>query len=201
MGTNATAKPIRIPEGKRVIYVTGGSTGSHAINRVIFESIHDLLKEFIVIHQTGDSKVYKDFDKASELKENLPQENRKNYIYKKYISPEEIGYVLNRANIIVSRSGANTVNEILTLGKKSILIPLPQGQENEQLENARIAQKQGFAIVLRQDYLTKESLLVSIKEAIELLPKKPIDTYSKDAGKNIYSVIKNIYEQNKKKKS
>ena len=56
---------------------------------------------------------------------------------KNLLNRKSVSKVLSRADLVISRSGINTVTELLYLGKPSLLIPLPYGQHNEQLANAQ----------------------------------------------------------------
>jgi len=57
------AKPFREEVGLPKLYITGGSSGSHAINFLVEKSLEKLLEKFTVIHQTGDAKAHADFEK------------------------------------------------------------------------------------------------------------------------------------------
>ena len=49
-------KPFEITKDRPVIYITGGSLGSHSINIHIKKILEPLLEKFIIIHQVGESK-------------------------------------------------------------------------------------------------------------------------------------------------
>jgi UDP-N-acetylglucosamine--N-acetylmuramyl-(pentapeptide) pyrophosphoryl-undecaprenol N-acetylglucosamine transferase len=142
---------------KKTIYITGGKQGSHYINEEVFKILPELLKHFNVIHQTGSSSVYSDIKEAQKLK-------AENYLAKEYFFEDEIGAVFNSADFVVSRSGAHTVYELLTLQKPAILIPIPWSSHNEQLENAKMLKNLGLAEILTQDNLQKGKLLGTILE-------------------------------------
>lgn len=147
------------------LLVMGGNQGSHVINQSLFNSILELVKDFNIIHQTGSSSVTKDFLKAQNFKKELPLEYRDRYLPFDYISTDNIGEVLNRAELIVSRSGANTISELLLLGKPSILIPIPWASHNEQYMNARLVQSCGLALIIDEKNLNKSSLTSNIYTA------------------------------------
>lgn len=144
------------------ILVFGGNQGAHEINIRIFEIVSELVKDFNVIHQTGNSNVTKDNERSNHIKSSLPTELSKRYLPIEYISSNQIGSILNETDIMVSRSGANTVSEILALGKISILIPIPQTSHDEQIRNARLVEKVGLGIYLSQNGLTSEKLYQTI---------------------------------------
>jgi UDP-N-acetylglucosamine--N-acetylmuramyl-(pentapeptide) pyrophosphoryl-undecaprenol N-acetylglucosamine transferase len=62
------------------------------------------------------------------------------------------------AHLVVSRSGASTVAELAAIGRPAILVPLPHALDQDQLANAKVLEKAGGAILLRQDAFTPERL-------------------------------------------
>lgn len=156
-------KEIAIPRGK-TIYITGGSTGSHFINLLIFKTIRDLLSDFVIIHQTGESLKFRDYERLAHLKKTLSENLKKRYILKKFIFPDEIGDVFNRADLIISRSGANIIYEIMATRKMSLLIPLPHGQNKEQISNAKFLKALGISEFVEEDDLIPEKFLNLIRE-------------------------------------
>lgn len=110
-----------------LIYITGGNQGSSPINYIIEKVIRKIAQKYTIIHHTGKIDY-------PHFKEKFVGE--KNYYPTEFVDLEDIGWVLNNAKIIIGRSGANTCQEIVALEKKSILIPLPVSQQDEQLLNA-----------------------------------------------------------------
>jgi UDP-N-acetylglucosamine--N-acetylmuramyl-(pentapeptide) pyrophosphoryl-undecaprenol N-acetylglucosamine transferase len=160
-------KKFDIPGNKPLLYVTGGSTGSHAINTLIQDLLEALLDSYSIIHQTGESE-YKDFEKLEEIRNSLPESLQKQYIIRKYIYPDEIGWILKHAEVIVGRAGINTVNEIVTLHKKALLIPLPHGQKGEQKANAELVEQAGLGYYIDQDLLTPELFINTLQKIEDL---------------------------------
>jgi len=146
----------------KTIYFTGGKQGSHSLNEAVFKILPQLLEKFNVIHQCGSTTLFDDIKTAKQIKE-------KNYLAKEYFFDEEIGAVLNSADLVVSRAGAHTVYELLRLQKPAILIPIPWSSGQEQLENAQMLQKAGLARVLPQSDLEKGKLREEILSMAEHL--------------------------------
>ncbi len=86
----------------------------------------------------------------------------KNYLPVDYLISADFGAVINKASIVISRCGANTIWELATLAKPAILIPLPISASGEQLENARILEKERTAIIINQDAAEPGTLLYKI---------------------------------------
>lgn len=140
------------------IFITGGSRGSVTINNLVTEIIRNLLENYYVIHQTG----YFNHKQVESLKSALPKNLKSKYQIHSLIDPEDMPAVYRQADIVVARSGANTVADCLVSKRPSILIPLPFTFLNEQKENALYAQRFGIAKVLDQENLTGKKLLREI---------------------------------------
>ncbi len=136
---------------KPVLYVTGGSLGSHSVNEHIFSILPELTKRYIVIHQTGNVVEFGDYEKASGLSSSV-------YFPFEHIGSDLIGFVYNQADLVVGRAGANTVAELLTLHKPSVLIPLPWAAEDEQRKHAELMQRLRVAEVFDQSRPSSELL-------------------------------------------
>ena len=141
------------------IFITGGSRGSQTINTFVLKVIEKLLKEYVVIHQTG----YLDYEKIKKLKDSLPNDLKKRYEVYSVLDPMDIDGVYKRADIVVARAGANTVFEIVATKRPSVLIPIPWSYENEQMKNAEFAEKFGLATILEQGTLSGTILYEAIK--------------------------------------
>lgn len=171
------------------IYITGGNQGSHAINVAVEKNLNNLLKKYSIIHQTGSGVNFKDFKRLSEIK-------RDNYLVFPYIDSENIGSVLNKSCLIISRSGANTIAEILALKKPAIFIPLPSSAGDEQHKNAQKLVSLGVAKIISQENLERD-LLNSIDDMIVNIQKynnnfKNIKDYDKKTPSNIAAKILKI---------
>ncbi|MCS7317989.1 MAG: glycosyltransferase [Candidatus Dojkabacteria bacterium] len=153
---------------KPTLFITCGNQGSNIINQKIFDIIDIILDFANVIHQTGSSSITKDYQKALEIQNKLPYLKKIRYTVKDYINQQEIGEAFNKSDIILCRAGANTVTEILALGKLAILIPIPWTSGNEQLLNAKIVESTGLGLIIQQDdNFTASKLIDKIRFAIE----------------------------------
>ena len=65
-----------------------------------------------------------------------------------------------QADLVVSRSGANSLCELLTLRKPNLLVPLPAlASRGDQIENAAYAESAGFSMVVAEAALTPDVLV------------------------------------------
>lgn len=151
-------KFLGIPEDnkKPVLLVIGGSLGALQINNLVTESLEELKKNFIVVHQTG-----KAFAEAHPEIMSSGNENYKPYafIYGEMVS------VLQAADVVLSRAGANSLSECAVCAKPMVLIPLcGSGTRGDQVDNARYFEEKGAAVVLAGPEATKENLLSKVLE-------------------------------------
>ncbi|MCM1143726.1 MAG: undecaprenyldiphospho-muramoylpentapeptide beta-N-acetylglucosaminyltransferase [Blautia sp.] len=137
---------------KPVIMVIGGSQGSAAINQAIRDALPELLEDFQIVHLCGKEKM-----------DNLLL-TTKGYKQFEYIK-SELKDIFAMADIVISRAGANAINELLALKKPNLLIPLPSGSSRgDQILNARSFEAQGFSMVVDEDDLTKKLLVDKVQE-------------------------------------
>ena len=138
------------------ILVVGGSRGSRFINGEIVKIMPELVNKngalhAKIIHITGES----DYEKYKGL-------SNKNYEVLSFVDPREMYKYYEKADLIISRSGANTVSEILITKRPAILIPLPRTFMGEQVKNAEYAKDFGLAKVMLETEVNSESLKSAI---------------------------------------
>jgi UDP-N-acetylglucosamine--N-acetylmuramyl-(pentapeptide) pyrophosphoryl-undecaprenol N-acetylglucosamine transferase len=133
------------------ILITGGSQGAQIINETIEQILPQLTEKYQVIFYVGEKNL--DHYKDKQLK-NL-----------KIIGfSENIADDMKKADLIISRAGANTLAEISALKKASILIPYAAASNDHQAVNAKVYADAQAAIVISEKYLTSESLLAIINQ-------------------------------------
>ena len=158
---SSNKKPYTIDEKRfPVIYVTGGSTGAKTLNDRIFPVVKRLLTDHTVIHQTGELSL----PNARATQDSLAVSLRSRYIIEPYIAVGKLAWILKNAEIVISRSGANTTIELAASGSVAILVPLPWSAADEQLLHARWLAHHGGAEVMLQNAMTSESLLDKIAD-------------------------------------
>ena len=145
-------KRFGLEEGKKTIFVFGGSQGAHSINIAILQCLDMLKLDWQILWQTGES----DF---SEISQNTKGKKIKCVVYP-FI--EDMGSAYAVSDIVVSRAGALTLAEITACGKPSILIPFPFATADHQRYNAEALQRKGAARMILQRDLTSEVLAQEI---------------------------------------
>lgn len=74
--------------------------------------------------------------------------------------------VMEAADLIISRAGASTCNEIAACGIPAILVPSPNVTNNHQEKNARVLESRGGAVVLLEKDCTAQKLYAVIRELL-----------------------------------
>ncbi|MEK7177893.1 MAG: UDP-N-acetylglucosamine--N-acetylmuramyl-(pentapeptide) pyrophosphoryl-undecaprenol N-acetylglucosamine transferase [Patescibacteria group bacterium] len=194
---NIKEKPFEIKNDRPVIYVTGGSLGSHSINLHIKKIIIPLLNNYTVIHQVGDTKEYHDYEDLLIIKNQLPKELQSRYFLVKHFFDDQIGYVYNQADLVIGRAGANTFFELLALNKPGLFIPLPWSSGREQQHHAEVFTKAGCGEIFHQ-ITPSEKLLRLINQMIGRIDyyKGNFKNLSKFYKKNVSKyLIDEIFKQ------
>lgn len=176
------------------IYITGGSQGSRVINQTTLKILNTLLENYTVVHQFGLAQTQDSWHQALNFKKKLPKNLQKKYILKHWFTAKELNNILSQTDLMISRSGINTITEALLLKTKAVLIPLPFTQKNEQLNNAKFLKSHGLATILDQNNLEPKTLLKAIDFAIKNLPQKSnlknYDHQIKKATDNLFKLVK-----------
>lgn len=190
-------KPFNIEKNHPVIYVTGGSLGSHSINIHIKKIVVSLLERYIVIHQVGDTKEYHDYENLLLLKNKLPKDLQSRYFLVKHFFDDQIGYIYDKADLVIGRAGANTFFELLALKKSALFIPLPWSSGREQQHHAEIFAKAGCGEIFHQ-IMPSEKLLRLVNQMIDKIDyyKNNFKNLSKFFKKNVSKyLIDEIFKQ------
>ncbi|MHB1274781.1 MAG: undecaprenyldiphospho-muramoylpentapeptide beta-N-acetylglucosaminyltransferase [Candidatus Humimicrobiaceae bacterium] len=151
-----------LAEGKFTITAFGGSLGADKINNSFME-LYDKLNDreglqFLLI---SGSRFYEDF----KMKNINTLKNSFSLRVFPYI--DKMDEVYNLTDLLISRSGANTIAEIASCNIPAILIPYPGAIDNHQYFNAFFLEKNGKAIILKDKNLDGErlfSILVDLEK-------------------------------------
>jgi len=137
-----------------VVLVFGGSLGAMHINRVVRENLQQLVAQYQIVHICGKGNI------DPQLTE-VPGYHQLDYL------SEEFGDVMSAADLVICRAGANSIYEILVMGKPNILIPLPaQASRGDQIVNARTFGDAGFSQVIYENELTGARLMTAISASL-----------------------------------
>jgi len=152
-----TVKTTRKTKDRAIALIFGGSQGAHKLNISVPKAFGMLgRKDIDIIHQTGNrdienvKKTYEWYGISAEV---IP-----------YI--EDMASVYKDADLVIGRAGAGTIAEITALGKPSILIPYPFSTYNHQLENARVLERAGAALVIEDKDAFPERIVEALNSML-----------------------------------
>jgi len=180
-----------------LLYITGGNQGAQVINQAVVAVLSELLQKYRIIHQCGKL----DFNHITYHISHITSRLRNRYFLTDYVDSKDIGWVLNQADLIVSRAGANIVSELAALGKPAILIPLPWAYKDEQIKNAQMLVGVGTAVILSQTKCNGKNLKDAIDEMMDNIEdfkanaSKAKKIIIKDADQKIVDQIFNLLER------
>ncbi|HEY2664705.1 MAG TPA: undecaprenyldiphospho-muramoylpentapeptide beta-N-acetylglucosaminyltransferase [Candidatus Binataceae bacterium] len=163
-----TGNPIRFriepgrshsPADPIQILVLGGSSGAHRLNLGVvnaFRKWENTVIKLRVTHQTG------------EADRDAVQTAYDEYGVGAGVSPfiENVAQAMSCADLIVARSGGNTVSEVALAGKPAIFVPYPFHRDQQQLHNARVLERAGAARIVLDDAQLGDNLLGAIETLV-----------------------------------
>ncbi len=124
------------------LLVTGGSQGARRINHAVSGAARDLAEAGVqVLHAAGRPE-----EVVLERPAGAPP-----YVVERYIDRIDLAYAA--ADLVVCRSGANTVTEVAAVGLPAAFVPLPIGN-GEQALNAHPVVQAGGALLIDDDAMT-----------------------------------------------
>ncbi len=152
-GSAATGRELcHFDNSYKVLLVMGGSQGSALINEAVRENLDKLVERYNIIHLCGKGN-------ADEKLNDHPQYRQFEYV------THELSHLLHLTDLVVSRAGSNSIFEFLALKKPMLLVPLSkQKSRGDQILNANLFEKQGFAHVLEEEQLTPASFMEAIRK-------------------------------------
>jgi len=148
---------FNLREGLITLFVFGGSQGAMHINQAIEKMIlnRDLPKNCQVLWQTGNQHLnYYD----AWIKD------QKGAHISLYPFINEMAKAYSIADMVVCRSGAITLAELMAYGVAAILVPLPSAAGDHQYKNAQALANMQAAVVVRDDARLYENLRIQVNE-------------------------------------
>jgi UDP-N-acetylglucosamine--N-acetylmuramyl-(pentapeptide) pyrophosphoryl-undecaprenol N-acetylglucosamine transferase len=155
----AAADPEGVEARSRNVLVLGGSQGARSLNRVVPGALagaglagHGVR----VVHQTGEAMLeevrgcYRDAGVEAEV---LP-----------FI--DDMARAYRVASVVIARAGATTLAELCAVGRPSILIPYPYAADDHQARNALALEKEGAALVVRDEELDADDFGRTVGELL-----------------------------------
>ncbi|MBR2865758.1 MAG: UDP-N-acetylglucosamine--N-acetylmuramyl-(pentapeptide) pyrophosphoryl-undecaprenol N-acetylglucosamine transferase [Elusimicrobiaceae bacterium] len=147
---NKVLKDLSLNPAHQTILLFGGSQGAKALNQALIEAVKRLVAEnedIQFIHISGErwyQSITNRYGKTSRVKV-LPYSN-------------EIYDLIHASDLVVCRSGAGTLAELIYCKKPALLVPLPTAAANHQFYNAKILQSVGCAALVEESSTLQNEL-------------------------------------------
>lgn len=133
-----------------VLLVMWWSQWAQQLNDLIIKIFPKIKDKYFVIHLTWKWK-------QTEIK-------HENYLQFEYLD-EDYFETLSWADVIISRSGAGSIAEILHFKKPSILIPLDSSSADHQRENAKFISNKWLAVYLDPSDLDEDWIIEILEDS------------------------------------
>ena len=189
----AKKEEFGLSEDKKLVLVVMGSLGSKTINDKITDYMSAFRsKDYEVLYITGEA-YYKQISKM-----HFPD----NVKVVPFIP--EMSRIMKKADLMVSRAGASTMSEIMTLNIPTIFIPSPYVTNNHQYKNAMDLVKKDAALILKEEDLNKNDFIRTIdniltdEERYNTIKNNLKTMGITDSSSRIYEILKDMIMDDKK---
>ena len=183
----ATKEEFNLDYNKKLVLIVMGSLGSLTMTEFLIKLFDKMsAKDYEVIFVTGNA--YYD----SVCKMNIPNNI---HVYP-YI--DNLSRVMKIADVMVTRAGASTLSEIISLEVPTILVPSPYVANNHQYKNALALKNNNACILIEEKKLTEDKVLDSIDKILNDTEytnsiKNNLSKMSiRNSATKIYEVIKEL---------
>ena len=166
--TSGAREYLNMKDDVPVIFVIGGSQGAQRVNSIILESLPQLIEDYYVIHQVGESNLKSVKETTEFFFSELPRVKQTlEYRYKPFgfLDETALRMAAGAADIVISRAGS-TIFEIAAWAVPSILIPLTESHADHQRKNAYAYAASGAATVIDEANLSDDILMSELKEVM-----------------------------------
>ena len=176
---------------KFIITVLGGSQGSSSLADKVSTGIIKFSKkinlELLVYHQCR-------IEDVELLKNNYHDSNIQNEVSSYF---NDMPKKIFESNVVISRSGSSTVNEIIYANKPSILIPFPFAIDNHQFHNANILKQISCTKIIKNSDLSSDLILNDLlgfynnPDKVDRIKKKLSEITQENTAERILDLIRN----------
>lgn len=173
-----------------------GSLGAREMNKKIARFLVREAQEglFRHVHGTGSYgwRWMPDYVKEQGLElSQYPALDMREYIY-------NMPQLMAAADLVICRAGAATISEVCASGTPCIMVPSPNVTDNHQEKNARVLERHGAAVVIREADCDGDSLYETAKALLQDPERlRAMRTAARkmavvDAAEQIYGVIREL---------
>jgi len=183
-------------EDRPLVVSAWGSLGAREMNKKIAQFMVREAKEdsFYHVHATGSFGWRWMPDHVKELGLELsehPNIDMREYIY-------NMPQLMAAADLVICRAGAATISEVCASGTPCVVIPSPNVTNNHQEKNARVLERHGAAVVIREADCDPDTLyetvtqLLQNKEKLREMGHCAAKMSVVDSAEQIFEVIKEL---------
>jgi UDP-N-acetylglucosamine--N-acetylmuramyl-(pentapeptide) pyrophosphoryl-undecaprenol N-acetylglucosamine transferase len=154
---------LALEEGKKVLLVTGASSGAANINNAMLSILGNLSEfsdDWQIVHLTGVLHI----DDVQRAIEGL------NITYHAVDYYDDMSSLLTAADVVVGRAGAVSVAEYAASGTPAVCLPYPYHKDKHQTKNAQVLVDAGAALIVDDNIdspaQTAADLLAVLKELL-----------------------------------
>ncbi len=148
------SKKVNLPDFDKVINITviGGSQGAKILGEIVPEALVSFAKKnkkkLCIFHQARKE----DIDSVTGIynKNNLENEVKPFF--------DDVYEKMKMSHIVIARSGASTITDLMAVGRAAIFIPIPYSFGNHQLLNAKYVCDNNASWLLEQKDLNVADL-------------------------------------------
>jgi UDP-N-acetylglucosamine--N-acetylmuramyl-(pentapeptide) pyrophosphoryl-undecaprenol N-acetylglucosamine transferase len=151
------AAPAAVPGDRFRVLVLGGSQGARVFSDVLPEALRLLPAELRARMELAQQCRPEDLERvrAGYAGLGFPADLASFFA--------DVPARMAAADLVIARSGASTVAELLALARPSILVPYPFAADDHQTANARALDSAGAALLVRQPDFTPERLAAELE--------------------------------------
>ncbi|MDQ8185456.1 UDP-N-acetylglucosamine--N-acetylmuramyl-(pentapeptide) pyrophosphoryl-undecaprenol N-acetylglucosamine transferase [Pelagicoccus sp. SDUM812002] len=144
---SAAKRKLGLDPRLNLLVIMGGSQGAESLNKWVKASLPILAqKEVQVFCLTGGGT-----EADSSMTFKSPKGTVVRSLFRRF--SDDMATVLSAADLVVSRSGAGSIAEMMRCRAPGILIPFPFSADDHQVENAKNFESLGCGIHMSQDYI------------------------------------------------
>ena len=184
-------KELNLTPNKKLVLIVMGSLGSLKVNEKITKMLPMFNeRDYEVLFITGK-------DYYEEIKEHVKCPSNVKIV--PYI--DNLSSVMKATDLMVSRAGASTMSEIMSLEIPTIFVPSPYVTDNHQFKNANDLVEKGAALLVEEKDLDGDKLVRTIDNVLRdrlkynKLKENLKGIGSKNSSGKIYKILKDLVEE------
>ncbi len=162
-----------------VLLVSGATSDGEGLNEIasrVWPDFSTQHPEWQLLHITGkrdEAAIARGYETAGIRRDS----------WRVHSYTHEMWHAIAAADVVIARAGASTIAELTTLGKPSILMPLPADAEQDQPANARLLLERGGAMRVEGTSVSRSA--EQVRAALEQLTQRPLRETMAEAARKL----------------